>query len=161
MISPKFLKLSGIFVASILLCCAVNAQNAALNLARSVYPQAMSVSMDKNVCHEIKDEKGKVIGYEVSSKPYSQNIEGYAGPTPVVLILDAHKRIVKLCLLANRESPDHVAKLTRNGFLNKWNGKTLKQATNMQVDAVTGATYTSRAIQKNVSIAAQHALDSN
>ncbi len=161
MIFSNFLKLSGILVVTTLLSSTVKAQNAALELARSVYPQAISVSMDKNVCHEIKDAKGKILGYEVSSKPYSSNIEGYAGPTPVVLILDARKRIVKLCLLSNSESPDHVAKLTRSGFLNKWNGKTLKQAVNMQVDAITGATYTSHAIQKNVSVAAQHALSSN
>jgi uncharacterized protein with FMN-binding domain len=156
----KFFKLSGVLFAASLLCYTLKAQNPALDLARSVYPQAASVSMEKTVCHAIKDKNGKVLGYEVSSKPYTGNIEGYAGPTPVVLILDAHKRIVKLCLLSNSESPDYVAKLTRSGFLNKWNGKTLKQAANMQVDAVSGATYTSHAIQKNVSIAAQQALNS-
>jgi uncharacterized protein with FMN-binding domain len=37
--------------------------------------------------------------------------------------------------------------------LEKWNGKTVKDARTLQVDAVTGATYSSEAVIQNVQMA--------
>ena len=43
--------------------------------------------------------------------------------------------------------------IEENGFFNSWNGLTVKQAKKKQVDTVTGATFTSRAVIQSVQAA--------
>lgn len=87
----------------------------------------------------------------MNSTPYCQDVKGYANLTPVMIITDKKGQIQKVALLSNYESPRWVDKLNMRGFFDLWNGKSLKEATALQVDAHTGATYTATAVIKNVS----------
>ena len=51
--------------------------------------------------------------------------------------------------LANQETPKFFNKV-KQGLLNKWNGMKVKKAHTAQVDGVTGATYSSKAVKENV-----------
>ncbi|MDP4208279.1 MAG: FMN-binding protein [Bacteroidota bacterium] len=132
--------------------------NSALELVKTVFNDATSVTAGNTLWHVIKNAKGTTLGYALSSRPFTKDIIGYRGPTPLVLILDNKKHIKKLCLLENNESPGFISKLSSHGFLDSWNGKSLKEAASSEVDAVSGATLSSTAIKKNVSILASQAL---
>ena len=51
--------------------------------------------------------------------------------------------------LKSAESPKYYAKV-KKALLEKWNGLKVKEASQLKVDAVTGATYSSEAVVKNV-----------
>jgi len=72
---------------------------------------------------------------------------GYRGNTPVKIYLKDDK-VVRIEPLANKETPDFFAQAVK--LLKKYEGKKAKKAEKMKVDVVTGATYSSEALIKNV-----------
>ena len=89
----------------------------------------------------------------VYSKPASDGVKGYAGETPVLIAFDTKKVILGVCLLANQETPKFVKHVEETGFFKNWNGMTAKKALKKEVDVVSGATYTSRAVAESVRLA--------
>ena len=61
-------------------------------------------------------------------------------------------RIIGVVLGKNRETPRYLDRVRNAGFLTRWNGKSLSEAAELQVDAVTGATRSSKAISSEVKI---------
>lgn len=102
---------------------------------------------------EVYDGDRKLLGYAVYSKPASDGIKGFNGETPVMIALDAKKVIRGVYMLPNVETPQFAQRVKDAGFLNAWNGLTLKKAKKKTVDAVSGATYTSRAVAQSVQAA--------
>lgn len=103
----------------------------------------------------VMDAQNKVLGYVVYSKPASDGIKGYAGETPVLIAFDAKMVITGVYLLQNKETPNFAKKVEDAGFYKSWNGLTVKQALKKDVDAVSGATYTSNGVSKSVRAALQ------
>lgn len=99
---------------------------------------------------EIYDGDGNIIGYYLLSSPYSDNIKGFKGDVPLVIVTNKEYQIEGIKLLPNRETPVFVNKIKKFGLLKKWNGINVENANNYNIDAVSGATYTSRAIIKGV-----------
>lgn len=99
---------------------------------------------------EVYDNANKILGYAVYSKPASDGIKGYAGETPVMVALDAKKIIIGVYLLQNQETPRFAQRVEEAGFYKNWNGLTVKKALKKEVDAVSGATFTSNAVAKSV-----------
>lgn len=99
---------------------------------------------------EVYDSKRHLLGYAVYSKPASNGIKGYAGETPVLVALDKKEVIFGVWLLDNQETPRFAQSVEAAGFYNNWNGLTVKQALKKEVDAVSGATFTSRAVAESV-----------
>ena len=102
---------------------------------------------------EVYDSSKKLLGYAVYSKPASDGIKGYAGETPVLVALDGKKVILGVYLLQNQETPRFAKRVEDAGFYKNWNGLTVKQALKHEVDAVSGATFTSRAVAQSVQAA--------
>lgn len=100
--------------------------------------------------YQVKDAKGKVIGSVLFSSPYSDNVKGYNGPTPLLIALDAEGRIKAVTLLENEETPRFAQHVADNGLYQAWNGLTPAEALNKDVDAVSGATYTSNGVKKSL-----------
>ena len=86
--------------------------------------------------------------YVVNTTTLAQDVEGYAGPTPVEVYIKKGK-IVKVEVLKTQDGPKYVAKVKKN-MLPKYEGASVKKGTVQDVDAVTGATFTSKSIQENV-----------
>jgi uncharacterized protein with FMN-binding domain len=64
--------------------------------------------------------------------------------------MDKDGKIIEVRVLANDETPNFLNRVINAGFLNSWNGLTAKEALNKEVDAVSGATYSSNGIQKSL-----------
>lgn len=116
------------------------------------FPDAKSVKKTDKWT-EVYNDKNKLLGYAVYSKPASDGIKGYAGETPVMIALSKKQVINGVYLLPNTETPNFVKHIEEKGFFNSWNGLTVKEAKKKQVDTVSGATFTSRAVIQSVQAA--------
>ena len=87
----------------------------------------------------------------INTTTIGKDIEGYAGPTPLKVYIKKNK-VQKIEFLKSFESPKYYVKV-KNALQEIWNGKSVKDAKNLQVDAVTGATFSSEAVIKNVQLA--------
>lgn len=94
----------------------------------------------------------------VNTEKIGAGIKGYNGATPLNIVFDKKGRIIKIEPLANSETPKYFNRLRKNGFLNLWDGKKAKDVAKTPVDTHTGATYTAKAIKKNVEVAAEYYL---
>ena len=89
------------------------------------------------------DDGTKVINTTMLSK----DITGYGGAVPLEIYVKDNK-IVKVKALKNAETPEFFAET--KPLLAKWNGKTIDEALRLKVDAVSGATFSSRGIIGNM-----------
>lgn len=92
--------------------------------------------------------KEKDNTYIVNTTTLAQDVEGYNGPTPVEVYIKKNK-IVKVVPLKSQEGPKYVAKVKKD-MLPKYEQMNVKKGTVQDVDAVTGATFTSKAVQENI-----------
>ena len=75
--------------------------------------------------------------------------EGCFGPTPVIIHLDAQERVSKIEALPNGETPSYWS-LVMEKLSTVWSGLPATEAASLEVDAVTGATYSSEGLISNV-----------
>lgn len=85
----------------------------------------------------------------INTTPLTKNIIGYAGTTPVEIIIKDGK-INNINILSNNETPEFIGAVKNSDMLDQWYGKTLEEASILHVDAVSGATRSSSAIIKNI-----------
>lgn len=89
--------------------------------------------------------------YVINTTQLGKDIEGYAGPTPLKVYIKNNK-VERIEFLKSQESPKYYQKV-KKALAEKWNGQKVKVASKQQVDAVTGATFSSEAVIKNVQLA--------
>lgn len=97
-------------------------------------------------------QRDHLFGYNIGTPNVDgeQWTNGYAGPVPVDILTDQNGIITGVTLLPNDESDNFIKLIHTEGLLSAWNGKTLADAAAYTPDAVSGATYSSRAIIDNV-----------
>ena len=100
--------------------------------------------------YEVKDAKGNKLGTVLFSSPYADDVKGFNGTTPLLIALDAEGRIKKVVLLENEETPRYAQLAAEGGLYESWNGLTVEEALNKEVDAVSGATYTSTGVKRSL-----------
>ena len=93
-------------------------------------------------------EDGK---YVIDTTELGKDVEGYQGTTPLKVYIMKDK-VEKIEFMKSTETPKYYAKV-KKALLEKWNGLKVKDAKAQQVDAVTGATYSSEAVIENVRLA--------
>lgn len=99
----------------------------------------------------------------VSTRLLAKDVQGYAGPVSLRIHVNKGGVVDSIEAEPNAETPDffnHASTL-----LGQWQGKTIDEAMAEEVDAVTGATFSSRAIianvQRGLAYAKQHAALGN
>lgn len=95
---------------------------------------------------------GRPLGTIISSAPYAPHIKGFAGPTPLFIYVDSKGTIKQIAAQDNAETPDFF----RRAFTTiapQWVGLKADEAASKEVDAITGATFSSHAIISNVKMA--------
>lgn len=128
-----------------------NADGLETTLVRA-FPTAKSVKKTARWT-EVYDANKKLLGYAVYSKPASDGIRGYAGETPVLIALSKKEVITGVYALPNVETPRFAQHVQESGFYDQWNGLSVKKAIKKEVDTVSGATFTSRAVAQSVKAA--------
>ena len=89
--------------------------------------------------------------YIVNTTTLGKDVIGYMDTTPVKVYIKKNK-VEKVEFLKNQETPKYFNQVKKS-LLNKWDGLKVKDAATMKVDGVTGATFSSQAIIKNVQLA--------
>jgi len=85
--------------------------------------------------------------FVVNTKPLAKDVQGYGGPVPLKIhIKDG--RVAAVEAEPNAESPDFFNRAKE--LLNHWQGKSVDEALAEEVDAVSGATFSSKAIIANM-----------
>ena len=92
---------------------------------------------------------------QLNTTELGKDIVGYGGTVPLEITLQ-DGRVKSIRALANSETPDFFT--VASALLTKWNGKTIEDAQKMKVDAVSGATFSSKAIIGNVQRGLQYAV---
>ncbi len=92
--------------------------------------------------------------YVVNTTTLGKDVQGYVGTTPVKIYIKKNK-IEKVEVLKNQETPKYNAKV-KKALQNKWDGQKVKDAAKLKVDGVTGATFTSDALIKNVQLGLEY-----
>ena len=118
--------------------------------AKDYFADAAKTKTIDTAFYEIKDAKGDKIGTVLYSSPYSDDIKGFNGPTPLMIALDAEGRIQQVVLLENEETPRFAQRVVDGGLYDAWNGLTPSEAIGKEVDAVSGATYTSTGVKQSL-----------
>ena len=103
----------------------------------------------------ISEEQGMVV---VNTTTLCPDVKGYADAVPVKIYIKGGK-IEKIKPLHNAETPKFWA-LIKKEMLPKWEGMDVKKAVKTKVDAVTGATFSSKALLKNVQTGCDYYLKS-
>ena len=85
----------------------------------------------------------------VNTTELCKDVIGYDGPTPL-LIKVVKGVVVKVEALPNTESPSYFERVVKGGLLKAVVGKKVDEAAQMQLDAVSGATYSSEAVIANL-----------
>lgn len=93
----------------------------------------------------ISEEQGMTV---VNTTTLCANVKGYTDVVPVKIYIRDGK-IEKVKPLRNTETPKYWAMIKKD-MLPKWEGMDVKKASKAKVDAVSGATISSKALLKNV-----------
>ena len=96
---------------------------------------------------------GKAKGHVVSSVPFAGNIRGFKGATPVLVYINGAKKVEKIIALPNQDTPEYFSHA--EDLLPVWKGLKSSAAAKKKVDAVSGATYSSKGIIGNVRAAVE------
>lgn len=132
-------------------CPAAEPETVFRELAREVLPAAAQFREKGPLSWEIRDNSGAAVGMLHQERiGDDRRQQGFGGTVEIALVVGGDGRIAAVLVGRNRETPAFLDRVVGAGFLKKWNGMTMKEAADAQVDSVTSATYTSSAIAHGV-----------
>lgn len=85
----------------------------------------------------------------VNTQVIGKQVKGFRGATPVKIFIKKNK-VVKVESLKNQETPQYFRRAAT--LLKKYEGVSVSKAQKLKVDAVSGATFSSNALKKNVEL---------
>lgn len=98
--------------------------------------------------------------FVVNTRVLAKDVQGYGGPVPLKIHIDKDGRLTAIEAEPNAESPSFFDRAKE--LFSRWQDKTIDEAMAEDVDAVSGATFSSKAIIRNVqrglAYAKQHGL---
>ena len=117
----------------------------------------MGHELTPKVKHEVANDTLHLLAdgsLVINTTALASDISGYGGKVPLEITIKEGK-IVGVKALANGETKDFFDQAS--ALLTKWNGKTIDEAMDLKVDAVSGATFSSKAIIGNMQRGLQYA----
>ena len=101
-----------------------------------------------------KNPKSKT--FVVNTEKLGKEVMGYAGTTPLeIYVVDG--KIDRIVALENHETPAYFQKVQESPIFTSLIGKTVKEASEVQLDAVSGATWSSKAVIENIRLGLKQA----
>lgn len=92
----------------------------------------------------------------INTEKLGKEVLGYAGPTPVKITVTDGK-IETIEALPNDETPGFFQRVKESPIFTALIGKTVKEASEVKLDAVSGATFSSKAVIENIRLGLQEA----
>ena len=102
------------------------------------------------------NKKPKQQSFVVNTETIGKEVMGYAGTTPLEIhVKDG--RIEKIVALPNAETPGFFQRVLDSPLFTSLTGKTIEEASEVQLDAVSGATWSSKAVIENIRLGLKEA----
>lgn len=86
---------------------------------------------------------------KINTTDLAEDVCGFNGPTPVEISV-YQGRITRIKALPNNETPKFMQRVLNSGLLERLVGKTVAEAKDTKLDAVSGATFSSTSIIQNI-----------
>ncbi len=128
-----------------------------LDAVKKYFPTCTGIEKVNDV-HYVVKAGGEEVGKLLVTTPIADDLIGYAGNVPLFLAVSEDDVILGLTLLDNSESPGFLKRLEKKNLFSAWDGKTLEEAEQLNVEAVSGATMSSDAIRGSVKRALEYYL---
>jgi hypothetical protein len=112
---------------------------------QNIYPQAASFTQNRHGAFDVFGSNSHKIGSVLLSSSYSQQF-GYGGRVSSLIGVDDNLTITKITLLPNKETDYYIEAIYGDEFIGKWQGVNLADAMEFNVDVISGATHTSKAV---------------
>lgn len=127
----------------------------ALTRSHTLFGHDVSAQGESTVETMRTEADGSVV---INTTLLGKGVAGYGGNTPVELTVKEGV-IVSVRALENNESPDFFSVAIESGILNRWENMSVDDALTLarDVDAVSGATFSSSALIENVRRGLEHA----
>lgn len=106
-------------------------------------------------CTDKNMSKNTDGSYTINTIELGKKIKGYNAQVPISIIIK-DTVIQQVALYENDETPDYLIDV-ENQLLPKYKNLSINNISN--VDAVSGATFTSRAVMRNVDVAVKYYLE--
>lgn len=112
---------------------------------QEIYPEATNFDQNSNGAFDVYNQRNNKIGSALLSTDYSRQY-GYGGLVPLLIGIDENLSITRIILLPNNETGYYIEAIYGDKFIGRWKGMNLKDAVQLQVDVISGATHTSKAV---------------
>ena len=122
-----------------------------LMLASTVAAVAVALLISARPAGNIITRSGKTT--IVNTTQLGSSVRGFKGNTPVLIYINKNK-VTKVGALPNQETPRFFART--KALLARFEGMTVSKAAKANVDGVTGATFSSKALKKNVKLGLEY-----
>ena len=118
---------------------------------QKVYPDARSFALGQNNEIVVSNRKKAVIGYLLASTDFGISYTGYSGDVSVLVAFEKKRIITGVYVFKHNEDKAYINDVIFEGLLDRWNKKALTPEVSKQnIDAVSGATFSSNAIINTV-----------
>ncbi len=100
--------------------------------------------------------KPKQQSFVINTEQLGKDVMGYAGTTPLEIHVKDGK-IEKIVALPNSETPGFFQRVLDSPIFSSLTDKTIEEASEVQLDAVSGATWSSKAVIENIRLGLKEA----
>ncbi|MGI6395268.1 MAG: FMN-binding protein [bacterium] len=119
--------------------------------AKEIFSDARFLELQNDNCfYVVKNQKGEKRGEVISVKNDKEDFNGYGGKLRVIVGIDNKGKVAGIKMGRNYESASFLEAMQEEDFFDNWKGLSLEDALNKEVDAVTGATVSAKAVTEMV-----------
>ncbi len=112
-----------------------------------------AVASRDGASYRVYDANDKLRGMVITTAPEADSIVGYSGSHNVLLLLDEQQQVLATALIRSNDTTEHVAQVVGDDeFWRQFNGMSMGEASDRQIDGVSGATLTSLSIAEGIQL---------
>lgn len=118
---------------------------------RNILPDAADVIPNGRGRYTVRNAKQQTIGTLFLEQIADDERQmGYAGTIEIALLFDRDGKVAGVLIGKNQETVSFLNRVRAARFLERWNGLRMEEIPGREIDAVSGATYSSSAIRTGV-----------
>ena len=118
---------------------------------RNILPDAADVIPTGRGRYTVRNAKQQTIGTLFLEQITDDERQmGYAGTIEIALLFDRDGKVAGVLIGKNQETVSFLNRVRAARFLERWNGLRMEEIPGREIDAVSGATYSSSAIRTGV-----------
>lgn len=121
---------------------------------KTIFPNTTSYEYtnDQYICYNSSND---TLGMVVYTQDYAPNVYGYGGKVSLTIVLNQDSVIERIILNDNAEDRPFLDMVYATGLFEAWNGLSVDDALNKQVNFVSGATMSSSAVIRSMELTLQ------